>query len=93
MAEKDKWATKFRSSLSPKSKSLKPTKIWNLDRFALKVVTLQAVEGTLVEELDLRFLATENGVKRVISSFIELALTDIVNYGLLEKIIHYSFER
>lgn len=54
---------------------------------------MREMEDDPVEAIDMGFLAPDTGVKHVSFRFVEMALTNIEQQRLMDKVTHNSLER
>lgn len=73
--------------------SLIASELRNIDSFAIKGAMMREIEETLAEVTDLGPLVADIFVKHAFFHFIEMALTDMIHHGLMNKLNHNSFER
>lgn len=53
---------------------------------------MEGIDDILAKPVDLGFLAADAGVMNAFFCFNEVALTDMIHYGLMEMLIFKSFE-
>lgn len=95
IVEKKRGTTKFYGSFSAREElqSLVATELRSLYCVELKGAMTQGIEETLSKAIDLGFLAVDTGIKSAFFRFIEMAVTDMEQHGLIDKIIHNSLDR
>lgn len=54
---------------------------------------MKGIEDTLAEVVDPDFLAADTGVKHALFRFTKMVLNNTVYHGLINELIHNSFER
>lgn len=92
--ENDKESTELRGSFSSRRElqSLVATKLRNRNSFAPKTAMMQNIGDTLPDAIKTGFLSGDADFEHAFFLFIEMALTDMVHYVLMNKLTNNSFE-